>query len=128
MRSLYTIPHRPPSPPTQVHPQLTLTLRPQVATQVAGSSDGLYKSTSPVIALTDVTLAKRLTSHTFMIVEFYSAWCGHCQYFAPKYEKIARNAAKDSANPEIVALDCANKEYSSKCSELKIRSYPTLIL
>jgi thiol-disulfide isomerase/thioredoxin len=28
-------------------------------------------------------------SKTAWVVEFYSSWCGHCQYYAPTWKKLA---------------------------------------
>ena len=59
----------------------------------AAEQDGLYKADSPVTSLASGGVpAHNSSDQPFMLVEFYSAWCGHCQHFAPTYEELARVA------------------------------------
>ena len=53
--------------------------------------DGLYSSDSPVTVLTS---AAEVSSGKFMLVEFYSAWCG--QWVAIRIEPCARQATSAS--------------------------------
>ena len=90
-------------------------------------AEGLYDASSPV---TSFSTAAQLPSldHTaaFILVEFYAAWCGHCQHFAPVYESIALEAKKSIPRLTVAAVNCAQHEQI--CSSYGVSSYPTLIL
>ena len=58
--------------------------------------------------------------------EFYSAWCGHCQHFAPTYEQIAREAKKSLPTLRVGAVNCPDHEET--CSAHSVSSFPTLKL
>jgi len=61
-----------------------------------------------------------------MLVEFYSAWCGHCQHFAPTYEELARVAKQRVPSLTVGAVNCPSHE--DACGEHKVSSFPTILL
>lgn len=38
-----------------------------------------------------------------MLVKFYAPWCGHCQYFAPRYEKVGSLLAENGVEDVVIA-------------------------
>ncbi len=52
--------------------------------------EGLYLYSDKMQLLNIDTLDKYVhNSKTAWVVEFYSSWCGHCQYYAPTWKKLA---------------------------------------
>ncbi|KHN98163.1 Thioredoxin-like fold protein [Metarhizium album ARSEF 1941] len=77
-----------------------------------------------------------LTQSKWLVVKFFSPWCGHCQAFAPTYQTVyeyyftleprdGSNFLKKN-NMRFGMVDCT--VYGDLCSELKVNSYPTTIL
>ena len=93
----------------------------------AAEQDGLYKADSPVTSLASSEVpAHNSSDQPFMLVEFYSAWCGHCQHFAPTYEELARVAKQRLPSLKVAAINCPTHE--DACSEHKVSSFPTILL
>ena len=93
----------------------------------AAEQDGLYKADSPVTSLASSEVpAHNSSDQRFMLVEFYSAWCGHCQHFAPTYEELARVAKQRLPSLKVAAINCPTHE--DACSEHKVSSFPTILL
>ncbi|KAH8739723.1 protein disulfide isomerase-related protein (provisional) [Cryptosporidium ryanae] len=78
----------------------------------------LYSSTSQVKVVNGVQLKKILKENPVVVVEFFAEWCGHCQAFAPEYEKIA-NALKGIV--PFVAVDD-----QSEMASYGIQGFPTV--
>ncbi|KAI0227084.1 DnaJ-like subfamily C member 10 [Lamellibrachia satsuma] len=62
-----------------------------------------------------------LHSNTPWIVDFFAPWCGHCQEFAPEFERIAL-ALKGRVKAATVNCD----EHNWLCQQADINSYPCL--
>ena len=92
----------------------------------AAEQDGLYKADSPVTSLSSGVPAHNSSDQPFMLVEFYSAWCGHCQQFAPTYEELARVAKQRLPTLTVGAVNCPSHE--DACGEHKVSSFPTILL
>ena len=100
-----------------------------IAAAAAGANEGLYASaTSAVTSLTtkfEVPFGPG-EHQLFVLVEFYSSWCGHCQHFAPIYESIAIEAGKSIPRLKVAAVNCVTHE--DICQHHSINGYPTLVL
>ena len=92
---------------------------------VVGDQDGLYKPESAVRTLTDKDLPGS-DEKRFILVEYYSAWCGHCQRFAPEYEELATRARTELPSLQVGAINCPS--YSDACAAVSVSSFPTLML
>lgn len=57
------------------------------------------------------------------IVEFYAAWCGHCQHYKPKYIKIARDVNKVKTLT-FHAVPCP--VHGKICKDQNVSGYPTV--
>ena len=98
-----------------------------VLAAAAAEQDGLYKADSPVTSLASAGVpAHNSSDQPFMLVEFYSAWCGHCQHFAPTYEELARVAKQRLPSLTVGAVNCPS--HQDACSEHKVSSFPTILL
>ena len=64
--------------------------------------------------------------NTFVALEFYAGWCGHCQAFAPIWKQAARHACAAAPQLEFVAVDCASDFLL--CQEMRVASFPTIRL
>ena len=50
----------------------------------------LYSKEDNLLCMTNSSLMSTvLESNYSWIVEFYASWCGHCQFFAPKWKEFA---------------------------------------
>ena len=93
------------------------------------ANEGLYAAaSSSVTSLTtlDAVPIGIGADRPFMLVEFYSSWCGHCQRFAPIYESIALETKQKIPRLVVAAVNCVDHE--DICSAHSVRSYPTLKL
>ncbi|XP_057652924.1 sulfhydryl oxidase 2-like [Diorhabda carinulata] len=60
------------------------------------------------------------------LIEFYNAWCGFCQRFAPSWKEFATDIAGWKGLVGVGAIDCANEQNTGICREFEIMGYPTL--
>lgn len=89
------------------------------------TEDGLYGAESAVHTLTDKDIPGPHDAR-FLLVEYYSAWCGHCQRFAPEYEILATRARTELPSLRVGALNCPS--YNDACAAASVASFPELIL
>jgi len=57
------------------------------------------------------------------IVEFYAAWCGHCQHYKPKYIQIAREV-NQVRHLTFHAVPCPI--HGQICKDQNVKGYPTV--
>ena len=95
---------------------------------VSASADGLYPEGSPVTSFTTLAQLPKGAdaAQPFVLLEFYSAWCGHCQRFASVYESVALTARRRMPRLRVAAVDCA--AHTDVCNAHDISSYPTIRL
>ncbi|PHJ21954.1 protein disulfide isomerase-related protein, partial [Cystoisospora suis] len=80
---------------------------------------GLYSPGGAVKVLNSQEFKDRVVnSHDLFVVEFYADWCGHCQRFAPEYEKAAK-ALRGLVQFVAVSDQAIMPEYN-------IRGFPTV--
>ena len=63
---------------------------------------------------------------SYVALEFYAGWCGHCQAFAPTWKEVARHACAAAPRLQFVAVDCASDFLL--CQEMNVPSFPTIRL
>ncbi|CAE8648429.1 unnamed protein product, partial [Polarella glacialis] len=89
------------------------------------TSAGLFPSSPHVLELREDTFeAAVISSHQVWFVDFYAAWCPHCQNFAPTWDRIASEYATDARTVSFGAMDCA--VFDNFCSGIGIDGYPQL--
>uniref|UniRef100_A0A6P7HBE4 Sulfhydryl oxidase n=1 Tax=Diabrotica virgifera virgifera TaxID=50390 RepID=A0A6P7HBE4_DIAVI len=60
------------------------------------------------------------------IIEFYNAWCGFCQRFAPSWKQFATDIKDWKGLVGVGAIDCSDETNTAICREFEIMGYPTL--
>ncbi|XP_058515736.1 protein disulfide-isomerase A6 homolog [Ochotona princeps] len=87
--------------------------------KVQPAAAGLYSSSGPVKVMNAQEFKDNVVkSHDLHIVEFFADWCGHCQQFAPEYEKAAK------ALRGIVKFVAVSDQ--SAMGEYEVRGFPTV--
>eukprot|EP00929_Paragymnodinium_shiwhaense_P084915 TRINITY_DN45435_c0_g1_i3.p1 TRINITY_DN45435_c0_g1~~TRINITY_DN45435_c0_g1_i3.p1 ORF type:complete len:635 (-),score=132.94 TRINITY_DN45435_c0_g1_i3:515-2419(-) len=64
-----------------------------------------------------------LPDKVLWVVDYYAAWCPHCQHFVPTWQSIAK-VFKEEPRVRFGALNCPS--HGEFCRELQIRGFPTL--
>jgi protein disulfide-isomerase A1 len=84
-----------------------------------------------VLTLTDKNFADSLAKSTFLVVEFYAPWCGHCKQLEPEYNKAAsilfeeKKSGKWTGQTITLAKVDATVE-KALGSQFEVRGFPTL--
>lgn len=78
----------------------------------------LYGDTSQVKVVKGSQLKRIIKENPVVVVEFFAEWCGHCQAFAPEYEKAAKSL---KGIIPFVAVDD-----QSEMAEYGIQGFPTI--
>jgi thioredoxin 1 len=84
------------------------------------------KSTSEtamaVVQLTEADFESTVSSHPFVVVDFWAPWCGPCRSFAPVFEKVSED------HDNIVFAKVNTEDEQQIASHFQIRSIPTLMI
>ncbi|CBZ56121.1 hypothetical protein NCLIV_065470 [Neospora caninum Liverpool] len=90
-----------------------------VSSPFSGAEAGLYSPNGPVKVLSSQQFKETVVnSNDLFIVEFYADWCGHCQRFAPEFEKAAK-ALRGIVTLVAVSDQAAMGEYG-------VQGFPTV--
>ena len=78
--------------------------------------------------LRGVGAEKALNSSRWVwMMEFYSSWCGHCQQFAPQFQKLAVELQQWSEIVRVGVLECSESiENQDACRRFGVQAYPTI--
>ncbi|NWI26207.1 PDIA2 isomerase, partial [Sula dactylatra] len=79
-----------------------------------------------VLVLHEHNLARALSEHQLLLVEFYAPWCGHCQRLAPAFAQAATVLRNESIPARLGKVDATAQV--ALANEFNITSYPTLKL
>jgi protein disulfide isomerase len=81
-----------------------------------------------VLNLTEETFDDALSTHSFLVVEFYAPWCQYCKNFAPEYKKAALVLANqiEYIGETITLAKVDATVQKSLSTRFDIRSFPTI--
>ncbi|KAF2367504.1 Thioredoxin domain [Trinorchestia longiramus] len=88
---------------------------------------GLYNSSDHVTLLSVNNFYQTLAGkeHAWL-VQFYSAFCGHCIAFAPQFKIFVKNITDWSHSIKPAVLNCADPANTGLCRQYEVFGYPTL--
>uniref|UniRef100_A0A0K0E7E0 Sulfhydryl oxidase n=1 Tax=Strongyloides stercoralis TaxID=6248 RepID=A0A0K0E7E0_STRER len=91
--------------------------------------DSLYALTDPVLQLNvknfNDTVYNQVKPKAYFI-QFYSAWCGHCQHYKPTWLEFARHLESWRDVVPITVINCADEINEKVCREHAIEAFPTI--
>lgn len=77
-----------------------------------------------VLVLTSKNFESVLKKEKFILVEFYTPWCGHCKALAPAYAEAAKKLKSADTPVPLAKVDCTVEK--DLCNFHQVQGYPTL--
>lgn len=93
---------------------------------VAFTFGGIYGDKEFVLTLDSSNFTQFVSKHSFLVVEFYAPWCGHCKKLAPEYEKAATILSSHDPPVLLAKVDANEEKNKALAREYQIRGFPTL--
>lgn len=80
-----------------------------------------------VLTLTADTFEQAVADHSFLVVEFFAPWCGHCKHLAPEWEKAATALKGDTSAGQTITLAAVDATVERSLAEkFHIGGFPTI--
>ncbi|KAJ8629524.1 hypothetical protein MRB53_022847 [Persea americana] len=79
-----------------------------------------------VLTLDASNFSDTVNKHSFIVVEFYAPWCGHCKSLAPEYEKAASILSNHDPPIILAKVDADDEINKGLAGEFKVRGFPTI--
>jgi len=80
-----------------------------------------------VLHLTADSFDQAIKDNSFLVVEFYAPWCGHCKTLAPEWEKAATALKGDTSAGQAIALAAVDATVERSLAEkFHIGGFPTI--
>jgi protein disulfide-isomerase A1 len=97
----------------------------------ACAADSADSSEDLVLTLTEKNFDEALAAHSFLVVEFYAPWCGHCKHLEPEYKKAASVLAEQKKSGKYTgqAITLAKVDATVEKAlgtKFEVRGFPTL--
>ncbi|XP_042520453.1 protein disulfide-isomerase-like [Macadamia integrifolia] len=93
---------------------------------VSASEGGEGKAKEFVVTLDSSNFYDTVNNHSFIVVEFYAPWCGHCKHLAPEYEKAASVLSSHDPPVVLAKVDASDEANKGLATEFEIRGFPTI--
>ena len=77
-----------------------------------------------VLSLTSLNIAQAIEEHDYLLVEFYTPWCGHCKRLQPEFSKTAEVLKKMGSSVKLAKVNCDQERELAE--SYGIKGFPTI--